>query len=53
MTPPKEYVFTNIGKNFAETLQFEDLPLKNVCLFFYEHIFVKKKIWISIKNIFL
>ena len=25
MTPPKEGIFTNIGKNFAETLQIEDL----------------------------
>ena len=25
MIPPKQRVFTNIGKNFAETLQFEDL----------------------------
>ena len=42
MTPPKEGVFTNIGKNFAETLQIEDLAVKNVFLFYYVHIFVKK-----------
>ena len=42
MTPPKESVFTNIGKNFAETLQIEDLAIKNVFLFYYAHIFVKK-----------
>ena len=27
MNPPKEGVFTNIGKNFAKTLQFEDLAV--------------------------
>ena len=42
MTPPKEGVFTNIGKNFAETLKIEDLAVKNVFLFYYVHIFVKK-----------
>jgi hypothetical protein len=42
MTPPKEGVFTNIGKNFAETLQIKDLAVKNVFLFYYVHIFVKK-----------
>ena len=42
MTPPKEGVFTNIGKNFAETLQIENLAVKNVFLFYYVHIFVKK-----------
>ena len=42
MTPPKEGVFTNIGKNFAETLQIEDLAAKNVFLFDYVHILVKK-----------
>ena len=42
MTPPKEGVFTNIGKNFADTLQIEDLAVKNVFLFYYLHIFVKK-----------
>ena len=36
-------VFTNIGKNFSETLQIEDLAVKNVFLFYYVHIFVKKK----------
>ena len=40
--PPKEGVFTNIGKNFAETLQFEDLAVKNFFQFFYALIFVKK-----------
>jgi hypothetical protein len=29
MTPPKEGVFTNIGKNFAETLQ-RPLNLPNI-----------------------
>ena len=43
MTPPKEGVFTNIGKNFAETLQFEDLAVINFFLFYYVHIFVKKR----------
>ena len=42
MTHPKEGVFTNIGKNFAETLQIEDFSVKNVFLFYYVHIFVKK-----------
>ena len=42
MTPPKEGVFTNIGKNFVETLQFKDLAVKNIFLFYYMHIFVKK-----------
>ena len=42
MTPQKEGVFTNIGKNFAETLQFEDLAVKKFFLFYYVHIFVKK-----------
>ena len=42
MTPPKEGIFTNIGKNLAETLQIEDLAVKNVFLFYYVHIFVKK-----------
>ena len=42
MTPPKERVFTNIGKNFAKTLQIEDVAVKNVFLFYYVHIFVKK-----------
>jgi hypothetical protein len=42
MTPPKEGVFTNIRKNFAETLPIEDLAVKNVFLFYYVHIFVKK-----------
>ena len=42
MTPPKEGLFTNIGKNFAETLQIEDLAVKHLFLFYYVHIFVKK-----------
>ena len=42
MTPPKEDVFTNIGKNIAETLQIEDLAVKNVFLFYYVHIFWEK-----------
>ena len=37
-----EGVFTNIGKHFAETLQIEDLAVKNVFLFYYVHVFVKK-----------
>ena len=36
-------VSTNIGQNFAETLQFEDLAVKNFFLFYYVHIFVKEK----------
>jgi hypothetical protein len=42
MTPPKDGVFTNIGKNFAEMLQIEDFAVNNVFLFYYVHIFVKK-----------
>ena len=42
MTSSKEGVFTNIGKNFAETLQIEDLAVKNVFVFYYVQIFVKK-----------
>jgi hypothetical protein len=42
MSPPKYSIFTKIGKNFAATLQFEDLVVKNVFLFYYVHIFVKK-----------
>ena len=41
-SPLKQGVSTNIGKNFAETLQFEDLEVNNVFLFYYVHIFVKK-----------
>ena len=41
MTPTKWGVSTNIGKNFAETLQFEYLAVKNFFLFYYLHIFVK------------
>ena len=44
MIPPKLSVFTNIGKNLAETLQFEDLPVKNFFLFYYVHIFVEKNL---------
>ena len=40
MTPTKEGVFTSIGKNFAETLQFENLAVRNFFLFYYMHIFV-------------
>ena len=36
-------VSTNIGKKFAETLQFKDLAVKNLFLFYYVHIFVKEK----------
>ena len=42
MTPTKEGVFTNIGKNFAETLQIEDLAVKIVFIFYYMHIFGEK-----------
>ena len=52
MIPPKYSVFTNIRKNIAETLQFEELAVKNLYHFYYVHIFVKKS-WISIKCIFL
>ena len=51
MTPPKEGVFPNIGKNFAEMLQIKNVAVKNVFLFYYMHIFVKK-IWICNKSIF-
>ena len=47
MTPPKEGVFTNIGKNFAERLRIEDLAVKNVFLFYYMHIFVKNSEFVS------
>ena len=40
--PPKQGFSTNIGKNFAETLQFEDLAVKNFFLCYYDNIFVKK-----------
>ena len=43
MTPPKLGISTNIGKNFAETLQFEDLAVRNFFLFYYVHIFVRKQ----------
>ena len=33
MIPPKLSVFTYIGKNFAATLQFEDLSINNFFLF--------------------
>ena len=41
MTPPKKGVSPNIGKNFAEWLQFEDLAVKNsfsfiTCIFLWE-----------------
>ena len=41
ITHPKQGVSTNIGKNFDETLQFEDFAVKNVFLFYYVHIFEK------------
>ena len=53
MTPPKVGVFTNIGKNFAETLQIEDLEVKNVFLFYYVHIFVKKILNLYQKHFFM
>ena len=53
MTPPKEGVLTNIGKNFAETLQIEDLAVKNVFLFYYVHIFVKKILNLYQKHFFM
>ena len=36
-------VSTNIGQNFAETLQFKDLAVKIFFLFYYVHIFLKEK----------
>ena len=39
MTPPELGVSNNIGQNFAEMLQFEDLA---VFLFYYMHIFREK-----------
>jgi hypothetical protein len=51
MMSPKKSVFTNIGKHFAETLQFEDLVVKNFFLFYYVYIFVTN-FWIGIKCIF-
>ena len=44
MTPPKKGVSTNIGENFAETLQFEELRAcgEKFLSFYYGHIFVKK-----------
>ena len=50
MTPPKEGVFTNIEKNFAETLQFEDLAV--IYIYFFTCIFLWRKSWIGIKCIF-
>ena len=44
MSPPEEGVSTNIGQNFAETLQFEDVAVKNFFLFYYVYIFVTKKL---------
>ena len=44
MTPPKEGIFTNIGKNYGEMLQIEDLAEKNVFLFYYVHIFCEKNL---------
>ena len=51
MIPQKLSVFSNIGENFAETLQFEHLVVKHFFLFYYVHIFVKKN-GIGIKCIF-
>ena len=42
MTPPEYGVSTNIGQNFAETLQIEDLAVKIFFLLYYVHIFVEK-----------
>ena len=42
MTPPKQGISTNIGKNLAEMMQFEDLAVEYFYLFYYVHIFVKK-----------
>ena len=42
MTPPKEGVFTSSGKNFAETLQFENRAVKNFFLFYYNEYFCVK-----------
>ena len=41
MNPPKWGVSNNIGKNFSETLQFEDLAVKHfflfiMCIFLFE-----------------
>ena len=44
MTPPKQGVSTNIGQNFSETLQFEDLAIKNFFLFYHLLFCEKKKI---------
>ena len=52
MTPAKQGVFTNIGKNFAETLQFEDLAVNNFFLFYYV-LFCGKKSLIGVKCIFI
>ena len=51
MTPPSSGVSTNIGKNFAVTLQFEDLAVTIFSSSFNLHIFVKKS-WIGPKWIF-
>ena len=51
MIPPKLSAFTNIGKNFVETLQFEDHADKNFS-FFYHVNFIAKKSGIDIKYIF-
>ena len=53
MTPPKEGVFTNIEKNFAETLQIKDLAVKNVFVFYYVNIFVKKNPNLYQKHFFM
>ena len=42
MTPPKQGISANIGKNFAQMLQFEDLAVKYFFNFQYVHIFMKQ-----------
>ena len=50
MTPPKKGLSTIIEKNWAETLQFEDLAVKKKILFIM-CIFLWKKSWIGTKCI--
>ena len=53
MTPPKVGVFTNIGKNFAETLQIEDLAVEmsfyfTTCIFLWKNSeFVSKTLFMN------
>ena len=42
MTPPEQGISTNIGQNFAETLQFQDPAVTTFFSFYYMHIFVNK-----------